>query len=213
MDPYKVLGVTPQTSDDDVKRAYRELARKYHPDNYVNNPLADLAEARMKEINEAYDTIMSERSGKTGAGAGSTGQSYNGQTYGQSYGGQRTYAGPNAALYAQVRQAINQGNLSMAESLLTRASGRDAEWFFLTGTIYARKGWYDEAQRAYIKACELDPGNAEYHNALNNLNMTGGYGGYRPMQEMSACDYCVQLAICNCCCNTCLNGCCAGGGC
>ena len=150
MDPYKVLGVTPQTSDDDVKRAYRELARKYHPDNYVNNPLADLAEARMKEINEAYDTIMSERSGKTGAGAGSTGQ-----TYGQGYGGQRTYAGPNAALYAQVRQAINQGN----------------------------------------------------------LNMTGGYGGYRPMQEMSACDYCVQLAICNCCCNTCLNGCCAGGGC
>lgn len=127
MDPYKVLGVTPQTSDDDVKRAYRELARKYHPDNYVNNPLADLAEARMKEINEAYDTIMSERSGKTGAGAGSTGQSYNGQTY----GGQRTYAGPNAALYAQVRQAINQGNLNMAESLLTRASGRDAEWFFL----------------------------------------------------------------------------------
>ncbi len=90
-----------------------------------------------------------------------------------------------------------------------RASGRDAEWFFLTGTIYARKGWYDEAQRTYIKACELDPGNAEYHNALNNLNMTGGYGGYRPMQEMSACDYCVQLAICNCCCNTCLNGCCA----
>ena len=53
MDPYKVLGVTPQTSDDDVKRAYRELARKYHPDNYVNNPLADLAEARMKAINEA----------------------------------------------------------------------------------------------------------------------------------------------------------------
>ncbi len=61
MDPYKVLGVTPQTSDDDVKRAYRELARKYHPDNYINNPLADLAEARMKEINEAYDMIMNER--------------------------------------------------------------------------------------------------------------------------------------------------------
>ena len=54
MDPYKVLGVTPQTSDDDVKRAYRELARKYHPDNYVNNPLADLAEARMKEINAYF---------------------------------------------------------------------------------------------------------------------------------------------------------------
>ena len=204
MDPYKVLGVTPQTSDDDVKRAYRELARKYHPDNYVNNPLADLAEARMKEINEAYDTIMSERSGKTGAGAGSTGQ-----TYGQSYGGQRTYAGPNAALYAQVRQAINQGNLNMAESLLRQAAGRDAEWFFLTGTVYAHKGWYDEAQRSYVRACELDPTNAEYRTALNNLNMTGGYGGYRPMQETSMCDCCVQTLICNCC----LNMCCGGGGC
>ena len=63
MDPYKVLGVTPQTSDDDVKRAYRELARKYHPDNYVGSPLADLAETRMKEINEAYDMIMNARAG------------------------------------------------------------------------------------------------------------------------------------------------------
>ena len=78
MDPYKVLGVTPQTSDDDVKRAYRELARKYHPDNYINNPLADLAEARMKEINEAYDMIMNERAGKSAGG----GQQYGGQQYG-----------------------------------------------------------------------------------------------------------------------------------
>ena len=204
MDPYKVLGVTPQTSDDDVKRAYRELARKYHPDNYINNPLADLAEARMKEINEAYDTIMSERSGKTGAGAGSTGQ-----TYGQGYGGQRTYAGPNAALYAQVRQAINQGNLGMAEALLQRAAGRDAEWFYLTGTVYYRKGWYDEAARAYTQACQMDPNNAEYQHALQNLHLSGGYGGYRPMQETSMCDCCVQTLICNCC----LNMCCGGGGC
>ena len=208
MDPYKVLGVTPQTSDDDVKRAYRELARKYHPDNYVNNPLADLAEARMKEINEAYDTIMSERSGKTGAGAGSTGQSYNGQTYGQSYGGQRTYAGPNAALYAQVRQAINQGNLNMAESLLTRASGRDAEWFFLTGTIYARKGWYDEAQRAYIKACELDPGNAEYRQALEFMER-GTQSAYHPNGTPFGTDLCGGnpcLTLC------CLYSLCNGGG-
>ena len=83
MDPYKVLGVTPQTSDDDVKRAYRELARKYHPDNYINNPLADLAEARMKEINEAYDMIMNERAGKSSSGA-SGGQQYGGQQYGGS---------------------------------------------------------------------------------------------------------------------------------
>ena len=209
MDPYKVLGVTPQTSDDDVKRAYRELARKYHPDNYVNNPLADLAEARMKEINEAYDMIMNQRSGKSSGAAG--GQSYGG---GQQYGGagyqqQRAYTGANAALYTQVRQAINQGNLGLAEQLLQRAAGRDAEWFYLMGSVYYRKGWYDEALRAYTQACQMDPANGEYRTALNNLNMSGGYGGYRPMQQTSMCDFCVQMAICNCC----LNACCAGGGC
>ena len=65
-DPYKVLGVSRDATDEEIKKAYRDLARKYHPDNYVNNPLADLVEEKMKEINEAYDTIQKERaSGKT----------------------------------------------------------------------------------------------------------------------------------------------------
>lgn len=199
MDPYKVLGVTPQTSDDDIKRAYRELARKYHPDNYVNNPLADLAETRMKEINEAYDSIMNERAGKTNAGAGQGTQSGTGQ---------RTYSGANAGVYAQVRAAINQGNLGLAESLLQRISTHDAEWFFLMGTVYYRKGWYDEAGRAYTQACQMDPNNMEYRNALNNLNLSGGYGGYRPMSDANMCDCCMQLMCLNCCANAC-----CGGGC
>ncbi|MDO4269611.1 MAG: DnaJ domain-containing protein [Eubacteriales bacterium] len=200
MDPYKVLGVTPQTSDDDVKRAYRELARKYHPDNYINNPLSDLAEARMKEINEAYDMIMNERAGRpSGASSNGGGQQYGGQ--------QRSYAGPNAGLYSQVRQAINQGNLGLAESLLQRSGARDAEWFYLMGTVYYRKGWYDEASRAYTQACQMDPSNMEYRTALNNLNMSGGYGGYRPMAEANMCDCCMQMAICNCC----MQSCCGGG--
>ena len=53
-DPYVTLGISRTASDEEVKKAYRELARKYHPDNYVNNPLADLAQEKMKEINEAY---------------------------------------------------------------------------------------------------------------------------------------------------------------
>lgn len=203
MDPYKVLGVTPQTSDDDVKRAYRELARKYHPDNYVNNPLADLAESRMKEINDAYDQIMNARSGGAKAGANSTGA---GQ---QNAGQQKAYTGANAAVYSQVRAAINQGNLGMAESLLQRVSGRDAEWFYLMGTVYYRKGWYDEAARAYTQACQMDPSNGEYRTALNNLNMSGGYGGYRPMAQTSMCDCCTQMMCCNCC----MQACCGGGGC
>jgi len=63
-DPYAVLGVSANATDDDIKRAYRELARKYHPDNYRDNPLSDLAEQKMKEINEAYDKIQRIRSGR-----------------------------------------------------------------------------------------------------------------------------------------------------
>ena len=69
-DPYKVLGVSPNATDDEVKDAYRRLARKYHPDNYVNNPLSDLATEKMKEINEAYDEIQRQR--KSGITAGTS---------------------------------------------------------------------------------------------------------------------------------------------
>lgn len=203
MDPYKVLGVTPQTGDDDVKRAYRELARKYHPDNYINNPLSDLAEQRMKEINEAYDMIMNSRAGNGSAG----GSQQQGGAYGAGGQSGSAYSGQNAGVYSQVRQAINQGNLGLAESLLQRVSQRDAEWFYLMGTVYYRKGWYDEAARAYTQACQMDPNNAEYRTALGNLNMSGGYGGYRPMAETSMCDCCVQMACLNCC----INSCCGGG--
>lgn len=196
MDPYKVLGVTPQTSDDDVKRAYRELARKYHPDNYVNNPLADLAEARMKEINEAYDMIMNARNAsKSGSGASQSQQNYQNRQSG-------------TGIYAQIRNAITSGNLAMAEELLMRSPTRDAEWYFLMGTVYFRKGWYDEAQRCYTQACSMEPNNFEYRNALNNLNMGANYGGYRPMNSANACDCCAQLL-----CFSCLLNCCCGGGC
>ena len=59
--PYEVLGVSPSASDDEIKKAYRDLTRKYHPDANVDNPLADLAEEKFKEVQEAYDMIMKER--------------------------------------------------------------------------------------------------------------------------------------------------------
>lgn len=191
MDPYKVLGVSPDASMDDVKRAYRDLARKYHPDNYVNNPLADLAEAKMKEINEAYDMIANRKSSASG--------------YGNAYSGQQRQSG--TGIHAQVRAAINAGNLSLAEQLLQSAAVRDAEWYFLMGVLNYRKGWYDEAKRFYMQAYQMDPGNLEYQRALNNLNMGAGYGGYRPMEFGNSCDCCAQLICLNCLCQ------CCGGGC
>jgi molecular chaperone DnaJ len=63
-DPYAVLGVNQNATDEEIKVAYRELVKKYHPDRYVNNPLSDLANEKMQEINEAYEMITNMRSGK-----------------------------------------------------------------------------------------------------------------------------------------------------
>lgn len=75
-DPYQVLGVPSTATDEEVKKAYRDLARKYHPDNYHDNPLADLAQERMKEINEAYEAVQSQRKAQRSGGYSASGAGY-----------------------------------------------------------------------------------------------------------------------------------------
>lgn len=144
---------------------------------------------------------------RPGGGQQYGGQQYGGQQYGGQYGGaqQRAYSGPNAALYSQVRQAINQGNLGMAEQLLQRANGRDARVVLPDGHGVLPQGLVRRGRAFLYAGVQMDPSNMEYRTALNNLNMSGGYGGYRPMQEANMCDFCLQLAICNCCLNSCCN--------
>ena len=78
-DPYKVLGVAPTATDDEIKKAYRDLARKYHPDKYRDSDLADLASEKMKEVNAAYEEIQNMR--KNGGGAGNNTSSGGGYNY------------------------------------------------------------------------------------------------------------------------------------
>ncbi len=189
-DPYSVLGVSQNASDEEVKKAYRELARKYHPDNYQNNPLADLAEEKMKEINEAYDTITKQRAGGGGY------QSSSG--YAGSY--QQSYSSGNSA-YAQIRNLINAGDLATAERLLYEINQRDGEWYFLSGSIAYRKGWMDEAMQNYSRAVQMEPNNMEYRQAL--AIMQRGAGGYRPAGYaggMDSLDCCTTMLCLNCLC-------------
>ena len=153
-DPYQVLGIPSTATDEEVKKAYRNLARKYHPDNYHDNPLEDLAQERMKEINEAYETIRTQRKAA--------------QSGGQSYGG----------VWQRVRLAISQGNLNLAEELLNAQTDHNGEWNFLKGAVCYKRGWMDEARRYYETAVQMDPGNAEYQRALDMLNGNGA--AYRP---------------------------------
>lgn len=193
-DPYKVLGVAREATDEEIKKAYRELARKYHPDNYVNNPLADLVEEKMKEVNEAYDQIQKERA----AGTAYSSQSGQGYSSGSSYSD-----------YTRVRELINERRYSDAELILdaVSAGNRNAEWNFLKGCVLIQRGWYYDAQKYLETACYLDPTNNEYRTALERIrHNTASYGGgYRTANGggTSACDICSGLICADCLCECC----------
>ena len=187
-DPYQVLGVSENASDEEIKKAYRELARKYHPDNYHDNPLADLAEEKMKEINAAYEEIYRRRGSGHSGGSGSGG-SYGGyQSYGQQSYGQRGQQSSSSVLQ-QVRIAIQTGNLTRAEALLANYPDHNAEWNFLRGAVCYRRGWLDDARRYYETACRMDPGNPEYRQALEFMR-TGTRQAYRPGGGQFGTDVC-----------------------
>ena len=109
-DPYQILGVSPSASEEEIKAAYRELAKKYHPDNYADNPLADLEQEKMQEINEAYDTLIRERrQGRSGNTAYGASGSSSGQAY--SAGGSYRAGGNGGGRYADIRGMIRAGRI------------------------------------------------------------------------------------------------------
>lgn len=199
-DPYKVLGVSPSASDEQIKQVYRELARKYHPDNYINNPLAELATEKMKEINTAYDQIREQRSRSSSASQGSSYQQAN-----RSYG---SYSG-GSSQFADIRRLLQNGMISQALELLegVPVSSRDGEWYFLKGTVFYNRGWLDEAHRHFRQAVELDPTNAEYQRALNQIlqQRQQGYTQGTPYVTTASCcgpcSLCTTLICADCTCS------------
>jgi len=202
--PYEILGVKENASDEEIKAAYKTLVKKYHPDRHANNPLEDLAEEKLRQINQAYDEINDMRKGKAqGAyGAGGGYGAYGGAGYGAS--SRRTATSPE---FAEIRRDIDANRLNEAAAKLQRVQTRTAEWIFLDGMISYRKGWYDDAVSKIQQAVYMDPQNPEYNQALNGLMNAGqgyrntAYGrGYRTNDDM-LCTAC-QLYICaDCCCD------------
>ena len=194
MDPYKILGIPNTATDDEVKKAYRDLVRKYHPDNYHDNPLSDLASEKMKEINEAYETINRMREGGGFNPGSTTSNSSSGTADGQ-----------------KVRVAINNSDLHHAEELLKGFPVRNAEWNFLMGSLCYRKGWLDDAYRYFQTATNMEPSNSEYRQAFDFMRRGGQayrtHGGGRPAQQndcggCDTCDCCSLMCCMNmCCCN------------
>ncbi len=190
-----MLGVARSATDDEIKKAYRALARKYHPDNFAGRPeAASSAETVMKEINEAYDTIQKERSGKGGTMHGSS------------------YTSSGTTSFYEVRRLISEGLYSEAELIIdsTPSGDRGAEWNYLKGCLLTQRGYFYDAIRYIEIACYLDPNNLEYREAKNRLKMrANGFGNdYRTSQNVGNCDLC-SLCSTLICCDTCCE--CCGG--
>lgn len=191
MNPYEVLGVSENATKDEIKSAYRKLVKQYHPDQYANNPLKDLAAEKLTEINKAYEMLMSN-----------TSSSYNSNNNSSTYSS-------SSSDYAVIRRYINARDLTSAERMLNNISSKDAEWYFLSGAVAQSKGWFDQARQYYSTACNMDPNNFEYRKAYNDLvQRTTTYSGpYRQYGNNSsnACDCCCDLICLDSCCE-CMGG-------
>ncbi len=182
MNPYEVLGVREGASKEEIRKAYLELVKKYHPDKYRNNPLAELAEEKLKEINEAYQALC---------GGGSAG---NGNSSGASY--------------QRVLELVNQGQVLQAQRLLSQLPPGTGQWHFCQAAIAARLGRYGEAQYNLQEAMRMEPGNPSYQAAYQQLmgSMRQGqqlYQGQKAGNDL--CRICGSMYLADCCCE-CMGG-------
>lgn len=203
-DPYSVLGVSPNASNDEIKRAYRDLSRKYHPDSYANNPLADLAEEKFKEIQEAYKQIMEQREN----GYSTNSQSYQSGGYSQQSYQQSSYQ--ESAEMRQIYSMLMMRRFRDALNELARIPERSARWHYYNAIAYQGLGNIITAMSHAKQAVAMEPGNMEYNQLLrqlqnNSRNYQNQGGGVYRNNSDDACDMCCKLWIADSCCE-CMGG-------
>ena len=213
-DPYKVLGVSPSASDDEIQKAYRKLVKKYHPDV---NPGDENAERKMREINAAYDQIRNIREGKatggySGAGQNAGGGYYGGFSWEDMFGGfggfNQNYQEATTELTA-ARNYINSGHYREAMNVLDSVdiSARGARWYYFHACAAYGLGNKIQAMNDAEQAVKLEPNNAEYQQFLNRMKSGGAtyqqYGGGSPIVcgTSNIClDICLANLFCRFCC-------------
>ncbi len=197
MNPYEVLGIKPGASQDEIKSAYRKLIKQYHPDKFIDNPLKNLAEDKMIEINKAYESLT-KNSGSNNYNSSNTSNYSNSSN--------------SSSDFQEIRRFIQSGNYAVAENKLNSINNRNAEWHYLYGAVLLNKGWFDSALEHMTTAVNMDPNNFEYRQGLNSLKQRGnGYSNpyYRTRNTSNSdiCSCCIDLYCLNMLCD------CAGAGC
>lgn len=191
-DPYEVLGIERGASKEEIKKAYRNLAKQYHPDKYVDNPLADLASEKFREVQEAYDTLMNNQQGNS---------SFNQSNYNQSYSNQDSS-------FATIRNYIVAGRYQEAYGMLQGMSNRTAEWHFLSGVSLIYMGSHQQGLNYIQQAMNMEPSNTEYrqyYERLKNRQHAYQTKSYQYGGGNSNLGCCTQLICADCCCE-CMGG-------
>ena len=167
MNPYEVLGVSPNATDDEIKKAYRVLSRKYHPDANVGNPNQKEYEERFKEVQQAYNTIMDQRSGK---------DQYNyGYSQGGFYGGSQGEQSQTNQYMQAAANYIRNGMYDEALNVLNNIADRNAAWYAMSAKANSGKGNNVLALEHAKKASSMEPGNFEYQKLVQQLESGGSW--------------------------------------
>ena len=199
--PYEVLGISQTASDEEIKKAYRSLSRKYHPDANVNNPNKAWAEEKFKQVQQAYDQIMKEKQ------------------QGYSYGGRHTYGGyssGNGSDPIELKAAANYiANRHYAEALnalgAIERQNRGAQWYYFSAVANMGLGNNVTAKQHIEQAVRLEPSNMEYRQFMQHLAFGGtwyqsmGQGYERPYAGTG--NWCLSMLFLNMLCNCCFRPC------
>ena len=218
-DPYQVLGVSQDASEEEIKKAYRKLSRMYHPDANINNPNKAQAEEKFKEIQQAYQQIMKQRE-QGSSPYGNQGYGYGNNGYGNGGNAQNGYGRSNAGAddeesvyFRAALNYISSGHYKEALNVLNNILQHSAQWYYYSSIANQGLGNNAAALEQAKKAAEMEPQNAEYAGWRQRMESGGSwYTGrqtqYGGMPVSSGSGFCWKLCLANLICNLC----CGGGG-
>lgn len=217
--PYDILGVSSNASEDEIKKAYRKLSRKYHPDANVNNPNKEQAEEKFKEVQQAYDSIMS------GNANNYSGDGYDASGYGQTgygnysgFGGFGGFGNQGTSTYGEGKEGaylhaamnyVRGGDYNAALRLLSEIENRTGKWYYVSAIANYSAGNQATALQHIEIAMRMEPGNIEYQQLYQTMQNGGTWYttrrqnyGYPEMSGSDCCNMCMM--------NLCLNLLCGG---
>lgn len=222
-DPYGVLGVQKNASDEEIKKAYRSLSRKYHPDANIDNPDKDQAEAHFKEVQQAYRQIMQEREYQTSDDSFENFGSFGSFGNFRGFDGQYRQAGSGSSENEEdlhmkaASNFINSGHYREALNLLNEIRDHNARWYYFSALANSGLGNNVLSLQHAREALRIEPDNFQYQLLVNRLESGGSW--YRQRQGsyqttfMGGGDWCMKLCLANIACNLCCNaGTCCGTG-